>query len=75
VYVMPADGAAMKSRAFAAHLSVQIERASPNCGSDSGKVLQAFDSTNACSSAMSSSRMASAISFAVACMRLRTRWM
>jgi hypothetical protein len=27
VYVMPADGAAMKSRAFAAHRSVQIERA------------------------------------------------
>jgi hypothetical protein len=48
---MPVDGADKYTSALAAHRSVQIERASANCGSASANVLPAYDSTKACSSA------------------------
>jgi hypothetical protein len=47
---MPAESADKYTGALAAHLSVQIARASANCGSASVNVLPAYVSTNACSS-------------------------
>jgi hypothetical protein len=51
---MPANGAAMKSKAVAAHRSGcpcrSSARARPNSGSDSANVFPAYASMNACSS-------------------------
>jgi hypothetical protein len=75
VYEMPAEGADKYTSALAAHRSIGANRAcDANCvsvsanvyGSISAKVLPAYDSTNACSSAMSSFRTSSEISPAAA---------